>query len=549
MYGSIDEVYGNKTSIDIKDVFNDVIFRSLILFEGRPGSGKTTLMIRVSHEWANGELFQSKLVFLVQLRRLGGKKEVDLCDLIRVACRTLTSEDIRHLTAYMNGTRGEDMVFILDGFDEYASGLNEDNFIYKLVANHVFPESIVIVSSRPAATQPFRKNATKWIEVVGFMEEQVIQYINSYYKDDHKKAQTLVKHLKQHPNQMNICYLPLHCAMLVYLDEFELPKTESEFYRKFILSTFVRHLYKTSGSIPLRISSFDQLSRQERELLQMICRLAFSATIDSRQTFEYSELRDIFNFEVKRDDISGPGIDKSDEIGAPGVVVTDKYLVDLGYDKRYTFLHLTLQEYLAAVYISRLSATEQEDIIKKHSKKQNLFVTWRFLFGTLDYYKGTAANLIKLMMKVTRKEYNTCIISLQYAYESQNYLVCSNVIDFYHNKLTFSELSFQSTDVACITHLLKCSKCSNIHLLFTKCMFSMYNARALLQGIGDCQLSLTLKCVVPKFISAYSHNYILYIQRLRSAADIPVRCLKCCLFSKFSPFRVSLCLQKYLIVP
>ena len=59
------------------------------------------------------------------------------------------------------------MVFILDGFDEYASGANEDNFIYKLIAKCNFPESIVIVSSRPAATQPFRMVTEKWIEVVG----------------------------------------------------------------------------------------------------------------------------------------------------------------------------------------------------------------------------------------------------------------------------------------------------------------------------------------------------------------------------------------------
>ena len=501
VYGKIDEVYGDKTSIDIKDIFNGVVSKSLILFEGRPGSGKTTLMISVSREWANGELFQSKLVFLVQLRRLGGKEEVDLCDLIRVACRTLTSEDIRDLTAYIEGMKGEGVVFILDGFDEYASGANWDNFVYNLIAKQVFPESVVIVSSRPAATQPFRPVAKKWVEVVGFMEEQVVEYIYSYFKDDHEKAEMLIEHLKQHPNLMNICYLPLHCAMLVYLDEFELPKTESEFYHKFILSSFVRHSCKTSGSPPFKISSFDQLSTQERELLQMICRLAFTATIDSRQTFEYSELRDIFKFELKRDEISCPvvvDINKSDEISAPGVVVTDKYLVDLGYDKRYTFLHLTLQEYLAAVYISQLSAREQEAIIKKHGKKQNLFVTWRFLFGTLDYSKGTAANLFKLLMEVKREIDDTCSLSIQCAYESQNYHVCSHVIDFYQSKLTFSDLSFSSTDIACIIHLLKYSKCSDIHLSFKNCVLSVDDATVFLQGIGDCQLSLTLRCV-------YSH--------------------------------------------
>ena len=121
MYGKIDEVYGDKMSIDIRNVFDGVMVKSFILFEGRPGSGKTTLMIKVSCEWAKGKLFRSKLVFLVQLRHLDGKENVDLCDLIRIACtcKTLSPEDICGLTSYIKGTLGASVVFILDGFDEY----------------------------------------------------------------------------------------------------------------------------------------------------------------------------------------------------------------------------------------------------------------------------------------------------------------------------------------------------------------------------------------------------------------------------------------------
>lgn len=75
------------------------------------------------------------------------------------------------------------------------------------------------------------------------MEEQIREYIYSYFEDNHGKAKKLVEHLEQHPNLMNIiCYLPLHCAMLVYLDENMLPETETELFRAFTLSTFVRYL-------------------------------------------------------------------------------------------------------------------------------------------------------------------------------------------------------------------------------------------------------------------------------------------------------------------
>ena len=64
------------------------------------------------------------------------------------------------------------------------------------------------------------------------------------------KAQQLVAHLEQHPNLMNMAYLPLHCAMLTFLYEEDsvLPETETEFYKHFTLSTLLTgsKQYKTS---------------------------------------------------------------------------------------------------------------------------------------------------------------------------------------------------------------------------------------------------------------------------------------------------------------
>ena len=68
----VDQVYGDKTKISFPELFTNVDHKSVFLFEGRPGCGKTTLMLKISHDWARGEILQSKLVILVQLRRLSG---------------------------------------------------------------------------------------------------------------------------------------------------------------------------------------------------------------------------------------------------------------------------------------------------------------------------------------------------------------------------------------------------------------------------------------------------------------------------------------------
>ena len=177
--GNIDEIYGEKTKIAIENVLVSLENGSLILFEGRPGSGKTTQMIKISCDWADDKLFQSKLVFLVQLRRLNGKEDIYLSDLFRVACEGLLPKDICGLTSYTEEGFGEGVVFILDDFDEYAPGSNEDSFISKLVAKKLFSRAIIIVASHPVATQRFRSIATKWIEVIGFKKDDILVYIQT----------------------------------------------------------------------------------------------------------------------------------------------------------------------------------------------------------------------------------------------------------------------------------------------------------------------------------------------------------------------------------
>ena len=226
----IDEVYGQKINMEYDDLFQNVDHSSLILIEGRPGSGKTTLLVRISCDWAKGNIARSRLIIFVRLRYLDRTKEIYLHDLLRSAC---PDNDTLGLSSYIEGRLGEDVIFMLDGFDEYGVPADADNFICNLIKGKIFSRSTVILSSRPAATQRFRQIATQWIEVVGFMKEQVIKYIQTYYEHDKEKGLQLEQHLNSHTNVLNLCYLPIYCAMLVHLYEQEshLPETETEFYR------------------------------------------------------------------------------------------------------------------------------------------------------------------------------------------------------------------------------------------------------------------------------------------------------------------------------
>ena len=498
----IDQVYGHKVNIKYNHLFQNIDHSSLILIEGRPGSGKTTLLVRISCDWAKGNISKSKLIIFVRLRYLDKTREIYLHDLLRLACRALTPNDIHGLSSYIEGRLGEGVIFMLDGFDEYGVLADENDFICNLIEGKIFSRSTVILSSRPAATQAFRQIATQWIEVVGFMKEQVIKYIQTCYEHDKEKGLQLEQHLNNHTNVLNLCYLPLHCAMLVHLYDQEslLPETETEFYRYFTFSSIFRTISKSTKRID-KLTSFDQLLPEEKSVFDKICHLAFRATVESRQIFKISEILDICG-----------DIGSINEKENPGLLVIDRCLATVGYDSKYSFLHLTLQEYLSAVYISGRDNSEQMTIVRSNSDKKHLYVMWRFLFGILDYSNESTVNLFKLLLDATRDEE---LLHIRCAYESQHSAASTEVLQFHKNNFQFERIGH--FDLACISYVLKTAEYTTIGLFFILCNFSVDDAVAIFKRIGDHQLSLTVKYVMMYYccVCIMSHHCSNYSTTVR----------------------------------
>ena len=521
---SVDEIIGDKTTTSYKSMVGDNCIGTFTLLEGRPGSGKTVLMNKISHDWAKGEILKSNLLIFIPLRRLREEPDRELATLLRVACSALPQSDINELVSHIEQTQGKGIVFVLDGFDEYVpcykmicdikvsssyplrkekkwydifrwkrtEPITVEEFevdgIVELLNGKNLIQSTTFVTSRPAACNNIREHAKKRIEVLGFLKARIIEYINYYFSNDECKAQQLVAHLEHHPNLMNMAYLPLHCAMLAFLfeDDTFLPETETEFYKHFTLSTLLRSLRRQQGTITTTITSFDQLPQREKTIFDKVCKLAFNATVKSKQVFTSADIKSIL-----------PGTDSEQarkDVSDLGLIVTDRYFMRYGLDDTYTFLHLTFQEYLGAIHIAELSESERRQIIQKHKDKENLSVVWRFLCGMLDFSQTNTMITFDHIMKAIKNK----LEQLQCCFETQRSSTCRHIMNSFNGRLEFSSINFTPSDYAAISYTIGESNFpSMIHLLFDNCSFSAEGALSILKKIGDRPLSLTIRYEYP----------------------------------------------------
>ena len=378
--GNVDVINRTKGPIEFSEIAKSISIpfdeRNLILVEGAPGVGKSTFAREFCRRWERGEIAQQyQLVLLLRLRDGRISKAESLRDLIYHPSKCVR----RAVTEKLMHSHHFHALIILEGFDELPDHCrNDQSIFFQLIAGKLLPLATVLVTSRPWATEGIRKNYEnhiyQHIEILGFTSQQITEYIERTLPQD--KVSDLKAYLEKHPQIRMGMYIPLNSAIVVAVyqesqeSECALPTTLTELYTAMAQTLLVRYLRGHPQYETTTMKTFSDLPPAVYSKFSEVCKLAYRGIVG---TSDHVQLI----FTGLRSDFDSLGLMDS---------VTELYVTQ-GAVSSHNFLHLTFQEYFAAVHISTLSPAEQLEHFERHEEGR-LKVVLRFLAGLnkLSYF-------------------------------------------------------------------------------------------------------------------------------------------------------------------
>ncbi|XP_051719895.1 NACHT, LRR and PYD domains-containing protein 12-like isoform X2 [Ctenopharyngodon idella] len=359
-----------------------------VLTKGVAGIGKTVSVQKFILDWAEGKENQDvQLIFPLPFREINLMKD-----------KTLSLSDLLHVffpeTKEMEISSDKyKVLFIFDGLDECRLSLDfqsdvrlcdvsesasVDVLLMNLIAGNLLPSALIWITSRPAAADLVPSECVHRVtEVRGFNDPQKEEYFRKRISDQ-SLANTIISHLKSSRSLYIMCHIPVFCwisaavleKMMSEAESGEIPKTLTQMYTHFlILQTNIKQEKDYEKNVT------------DEDMILKLGKVAFQQLVKGNVIFYEEDLREC-------------GIDLTEASVYSGLC-TQIFREEFGWyqGKVFCFVHLSIQEHLAALYV-HLSFTNNNINVFNKITKQSLWskvMAW-FYYVSLSELHQRAVN-------------------------------------------------------------------------------------------------------------------------------------------------------------
>ncbi|XP_066467274.1 NACHT, LRR and PYD domains-containing protein 12-like [Tiliqua scincoides] len=353
---------------------------------GMAGVGKTTMARKILLDWASGRLFPERFdsVFYISCRQLDlVKGKASLADLILKNYPELIPEEaIKELLVSPNK-----LLFIMDGLDELNSSIEqqEDNLninpcgknpvsvlLSGLITKRVFPEACLLITTRPSALGSLKNLlcSPRYLGLLGFTEKGREEYFHQFFGDQELAAQAL-EYVKSNEALLAMSFVPGVCWIICTVMKQQLEGSRGDLWQVPDKVTSVYALYLSHLCASLCNST-------ERQNLRGLCSLAAEGIWKKRIWF-------------KAEEIQKPSLAVFSSL--PSTWWENLFQRDPNSDDIYSFVHLSVQEFLTALFYvfedeakdSETAKQETKVLLESCSKDQgDLSLIVLFMFGLLN---------------------------------------------------------------------------------------------------------------------------------------------------------------------
>ena len=384
-------------AIDISKLIDEK--RRVTFIRGIAGMGKSVLAKQLTYGWANGEIYQNfRMCVMFECRDLNYFKDHKGAELKK---HEILGEFLKSKVNYDLGD-GEGVLFIVDGLDEFYDITEKDSIIFDLLnINGNYGMAKVIITGRPHVEHKLtgytNMDGLFKVEINGLSEDQIDEYVDKFSsREDHK--QRINKARRSSKGFLPIMHVPqflntLCCVAILSKGEAVLNSTELYCWTVYLL--LKQHADKDGSS-----RKAPEVFRDFSNTLSTLSKVCHNLLTKNKIIFEGNIKLLLGEVGKDKDFVESLFVDVSDNI-------TDKY----------QFKHLSLMEFLSALYICRKDMKNLLEIIKDNLKKGFIEVV-SFVCHLLSgfSYKGIIKEMLKnvvgLKQEVNEKQLLHDVIEL-----------------------------------------------------------------------------------------------------------------------------------------